>query len=52
VTQQAGDGTALSPATTFTATNYFATVTVSSGTRRVACALIDSTWVLIAAECA
>jgi hypothetical protein len=51
VTQQAGDGTALSPATTFTATNYFATVTVSSGTRRVACALIDSTWVLIAAEC-
>jgi hypothetical protein len=52
VTQQAGDGTALSPATTFTATNYFATVTVPSGTRRVACALIDSTWVLIAAECA
>ena len=52
VTQQAGNGTALSPATTFTATNYFATVTVSSGTRRVACALIDSTWVLIAAECA
>jgi hypothetical protein len=52
VTQQAGDGAALSPATTFTATNYFATVTVPSGTQRVACALIDSTWVLIAAECA
>jgi hypothetical protein len=51
VTQQAGDGTSLSPATTFTATNYFATVTVSSGTRRVACALIDNTWALIAAEC-
>jgi len=52
VTQQNGDGTARSGTPTFTATNYFATVTVSSGTRRVACALIDSTWVLIAAECA
>lgn len=51
VTQQAGDGTAMSPATTFTATNYFATVSVSSGTPRVACALIDGTWALIAAEC-
>jgi hypothetical protein len=52
VTQQNGDGTALSPSTTFTATNYFATVTVPSAPRRVACALIDSTWTLIAAECA
>lgn len=51
VTEQNGDGTARIGNPTFTATNYFANVTVSSGTRRVACALIDSTWVLIAAEC-
>lgn len=51
VTQQNGDGTARSGNPTFTAANYFATVTVSSGTKRVACALIDSTWALIAAEC-
>jgi hypothetical protein len=52
VTLQSGDGAAVSPTVTFTATNYFATVTVASGTRRVACARIDNTWVLIAAECA
>jgi triosephosphate isomerase len=52
VTMQSGDGAAVSPAVTFTAQNYFATVTVASGTRRVACARIDNTWVLIAAECA
>jgi len=52
VTMQSGDGAAVSPTVTFTATNYFATVTVASGTRRVACARIDNTWVLIAAECA
>lgn len=51
VTQQNGDGTARSGSPTFTASNYFATVTVSSGTKRVACALIDTTWALIAAEC-
>jgi len=51
VTMQSGDGAAVSPTVTFTATNYFATVTVASGTRRVACARIDNTWVLIAAEC-
>jgi len=52
VTMQSGDGAAVSPTVTFTAANYFATVTVASGTRRVACARIDNTWVLIAAECA
>lgn len=53
VAQQNGDGTARTGNPTFTASNYFATVTVPSGqTRRVACALIDSTWALIAAECA
>lgn len=52
VTMQSGDGAAVSPTVTFVATNYFATVTVASGTRRVACARIDNVWVLIAAECA
>ena len=51
VTPQKGDGTEISGASTFTAKNYFATVTVSGTPKRVACALIDSTWVLIAAEC-
>jgi len=51
VTQQNGDGTAISPSQTFTASNYFATITVSSGTKRVACGLVGSTWLLIAAEC-
>lgn len=51
VTEQDGDGSAKSPTTTFTAKNYFATVTVASGTKRVACAKIDDTWVLLAAEC-
>lgn len=47
VTQQNGDGSAITSAPTFTATNYTATLTVS-GTMRVACALIGSTWVLVA----
>lgn len=51
VTEQNGDGTARSGSPTFTATNYFGNVTVTSGTKRVACQLVDSTWVLIAAEC-
>jgi hypothetical protein len=51
VTEQKGDGTAKSPTVTFTAKNYFANVTVSSGTKRVACAKVDDTWILIAAEC-
>jgi hypothetical protein len=51
VTEQNGDGTARSGNPTFTARNWFADVTVSSGTKRVACQLVDSTWVLVAAEC-
>lgn len=53
VTEQFGDGTQKpgSPAPTFTATNYFATITVSSGTRRVACGKVDDRWILVAAEC-
>jgi hypothetical protein len=51
VTEQNGDGSAKSPTTTFTAKNYFATVTVTSGTKRVACAKVDDTWILLAAEC-
>lgn len=51
VTDQYGDGTAKPTGSTFTATNYFATITVSSGTRRVACGKVDDRWLLIAAEC-
>lgn len=51
VTEQNGDGSAISGNPTFTATNHFATVTVTTGTKRVACMLIGSTWVLTAAEC-
>lgn len=51
VTQIKGDGSAISPTVTFTAKNWFAPVTVSSGTKKVSCALVDETWILIAAEC-
>lgn len=51
VTEQNGDGTAHTGSPTFTATNYFAAITVSSGTRRVACGKVDDRWILIAAEC-
>lgn len=51
VTDQYGDGTAKNGSPTFTATNYFATITVSSGTKRVACGKVDNKWILIAAEC-
>jgi len=51
VQEQFGDGSAKTGSPTFTATNYFATVTVSSGTRRVACGKVDDKWLLIAAEC-
>lgn len=51
VTQIKGDGSALSPTVQFVASNFFATITVSSGTKKVACAKIGATWVLIAAEC-
>jgi hypothetical protein len=46
------EGELLSPAVSFTAKNWFATVTVPSGEyRKVACALSRGTWILIAAEC-
>lgn len=51
VTQLKPDGSAMSPTRTFTAKNWFATVTVSSGSKYVACASIGSQWILIAAEC-
>lgn len=51
VTQLAGDGSAISPTVTFTAKNWFATVTVASGTKKVACGLVGDVWILIAAEC-
>ena len=51
VTQLKPDGSALSPTVTFEAKNWFATVTVSSGTKKVACAPVGDQWILIAAEC-
>lgn len=51
VTQLKPDGTTLSPTRTFTAKNWFANVTVSSGTKKVACASVGDQWILIAAEC-
>jgi hypothetical protein len=51
VTPIRADGTAIAGAATFTATNWFATVTVAAGTRKVACAWCDGRWILIAAEC-
>lgn len=51
VTQVKGDGSPVTPSVTFTAKNWFATITVSSGTKKVACAKVDNTWILVAAEC-
>lgn len=51
VTEQYGDGSSRPGAPTFQATNWFATITVSSGTKRVACGRTDGRWILIAAEC-
>ena len=51
VTEQYGDGTVRPGSPTFTATNWFATISVSSGTKRVACGRVDDRWLLIAAEC-
>ena len=51
VTQLKPDGSAMSPTRTFTAKNWFAAVTVSSGTKKVACASVGNQWILIAAEC-
>jgi hypothetical protein len=51
VTQIKADGTALSPTVTFNATNWFAAVTVASGTKKVLCVFVGDRWLLIAAEC-
>lgn len=52
VTRQNGDGTGIAGNPTFVAKNYFATVPASPDSQaRVACALADNTWILIAAEC-
>lgn len=51
VTQIKADGTTLSPTVTFTATNWFATVTVASGTKKVLCVFVGDRWLLVAAEC-
>jgi hypothetical protein len=51
VTQINADGTALSPTITFPATNHFATVTVTTGTKKVLCQFVGDRWLLTAAEC-
>lgn len=51
VTQIKGNGDTITPTVEFTAKNWFAKVTVTTGTKKVACAKVDSTWILIAAEC-
>lgn len=51
VTQLKPDGSAMTTPRTFTAKNWFADVTVSSGTKNVACASVGNEWILIAAEC-
>lgn len=51
VTQLKPDGSAMATPRTFEAKNWFASVTVTSGTRKVACASVGSQWILIAAEC-
>jgi len=51
VTLLNADGTVVSPTFEFTATNYFATVEFSSGTRKVLCVFVGDRWLLVAAEC-
>ena len=51
VTQIEADGSAISPTVTFTARNWFATVTVSGGTKKVLCVFVGDQWLLTAAEC-
>lgn len=50
VTQIKGDGDAMSRTIEFTAYNWFSTVTVASGTAKVACARVGPFWVLIGIE--
>lgn len=57
VTEINADGTDMASTVTFPAINHFATVTVTSGTTKVACAgitgpaAVGDRWILIAAEC-
>lgn len=51
VTLLDADGTVASPTLLFDATNYFATVDVTSGTRKVLCVFVGDRWLLVAAEC-
>lgn len=51
VTRIKADGSAWDTAETFTARNHFATITVSSGTKKVLCVFTGGEWLLAAAEC-
>lgn len=44
-------GLAVTPRKTFDAANYFVNLSVDCGNKKVACAKVGGTWVLIAAEC-
>lgn len=44
-------GNAVTPRQTFEATNYFVDISVDCGNKKVACAKVGNTWVLISAEC-
>jgi hypothetical protein len=48
VTDRYGDDTARPTSSTFTATNNIATLTLTSGTMRVACTKVDDKWLLVA----
>lgn len=51
VQEIAVDGQALYPSVFFTARNILAEVPVESGHKRVICAQVGGSWVMIAAEC-
>lgn len=51
VTRLKGNGDPPTTPSTFTAKNWFCDISIDCGERYVACAKVDSTWILIAAEC-
>lgn len=51
VNQLKGDGSLMTGDPTFQAKNHFTDLFVDCGERKVACGLVDSTWILLAADC-
>lgn len=52
VGQLNADGTEMDPPVNFTAQNWFATITVTSGSKKVACGKVGNSWILLSADCA